>query len=298
MFSFWPKSVPIQFIEPLRRLGGRNLRLENFKRMIGRPLGGRKALQADVRWDGNLTLAEHHVTKMVLPPAIMSLAPVLANGVKLFRMPDSLEVLEEIEIPIAVKDMALPFPAVVVERANGEVHFVGRHGPMVLASTFLPGGMDYIAMFDPEQAVEHFMVSLPEDFKGVQPIIEDFKRHRFRATLNFLLLCCCEGIFSEGHLAKPKKVRKNPAYKAANPEVFRLQSIKLFHPRTISALESAASTGKGSSKRPHHRRAHWRHVATGVGRGNRELRLIPATFINKDKLLSREPAEVEYVASI
>ena len=136
MFSWWPKIIPSDYVLPLRTLGRKNLRMgvkvlyvatnaelrggdETHKEYLS------SLFSREMVWDGQLTLAEQEIRKRVNPCLLFVLARILADGPKLFVMPAGMEEsLNKIELPLAVKDFFPPFPACVVQRENGEFHYV------------------------------------------------------------------------------------------------------------------------------------------------------------------------------
>jgi hypothetical protein len=302
MFSWWPKIIPIDYVLPLRTLGRKNLRMGKKVEHVATNAdlrGGNDShkeylsslFSRETVWDGQLSLAEQEIRKRINPCLLFVLARILADGPKLFVMPAGMEdSLNKIELPLAVKDFFPPFPACVVQRENGEFHYV-VHSEGTLSLVVVNGRTTDVAnMFADDRTIESYLSDVrrtQQIGEGIHAIVDDdaFAEHRFRATLNFLLLCTMQGIVSRGPQNNPKLIGGKPHLKHANAELFHPQDIELFRRRSSNAT-TPNPVPDGSSKRPHFRRAHWRRAAIGTGRGQRELRLIRCCFVNKSKLVS------------
>lgn len=284
MFSWWPKHVSTGWIAPLRTLGKKNVR-------YGELFYDEKGAHRDLIWDGKLSLSETVCMKVLYNSLLMCLSRMMVDGPKLFVVPKQIEAaLNDIEITLAVKDFHPPFPACVIQHPNGEYHYFVFDNQTLFICTFLADGCcDYIGMLLPDEIVESYFTGYKntkyDEFGKVSNGVDAaFVRHRFKATLNFLLLATMQGIISRGHLAKPRLVRNNPELKAINPEIYEPQNIKLFCEKSISATATPEGCGSSGGKRPHWRRAHYRHVPCGPKRAQRKLVLIPHLFINRKKL--------------
>lgn len=313
MFSWWPRSLSTELILPLRSLGRKNLRMgPRSAAPVGRLIGGttedqryvQTLLGRSIIWNGQQSLAEQRLNR-ISDPLRFVLARILADGPKLFVMPTGMEKsLNQMEIPLQVKEFFPPFPATIVQRENGDYHFVVQNEETLTLAVMLPGNQcDTATMFSEDRTIESYLNDdrRTEDrgnFKGltVQAIIKDnqFAEHQFRATLNFLLLATMQGVLSKGYQAQPRLVSGNPILKRTNPELFIPQNLELFR-RCSASATTPEPEHVGSAKRPHFRRAHWRRVAKGVGRTERELRLIRCCFVNRERLANPD-SDLTYTA--
>lgn len=315
MFPWWPKSIPTEVILPLRALGKRNLRhgpgvsrptrMVNADGSLGPPTESLGAVRR-MEWDGTLTLAEKNALKRFDHPSVaFSLARTLADGPKVFKMPaDLVAGLNEIEIPLVVKEFAPPFPTTIVEQPNGKYHFVVfKDGGLSVLTFNDDGSCDWSNMLKSDRQIEDYLNDefiyehhrVPAgDLQVVRERDDLFNRHRFRATLNFLLLATLEAQFCVRRLNSTRRRRLSHVERVACPDVYHFQNIKLFQPRTQAALQSAPH--QGGTKRPHLRRSHWRRVPTGKGRIDRKLTLIPWAFVNKRRLSDPDLAKTNYSA--
>jgi hypothetical protein len=315
MFSWWPKWLSEEFIVPLRTFGRRHIRwgayyFQNRGVICGGTVEQRKFIEdlgsRPLLWDTPLSLAEKMLDAIAIAHRC-ALAKVLADGPKLFRLPAGIEApLNEVAIPLRVQDYYQPFPAVIVERDNGDHHIVWQQDGCLSVFDLPQDGhpCDFVLMLKSDRTVESYLnehrfvqdLEIPDVHRRVSALRDDadFRQHRFRASLNFLLLCTIEGIVSDGRVAKPRQVRHSAAHKLANPEVFRPQNIHLFRQRSFSATTPETP---GSAKRPHFRRAHWARLRAGVGRTEIKLVLRRAAFINKHRLAANtDESDMTYTA--
>lgn len=314
MFPWWPKELRTDLILPLRSLGKRGLRhgaVMDQKHTSVNPdgtLGPKVSVpfaQRRMIWDGTLTLAEKRALhQLARSDVAYVLGRTLADGPKIFKMPgDLLDGLNQIEIPLAVKDFSPPFPTCIVEHPNGEYHFVVFKDDQLSIMVFLDsGGCDWQNMLIPDRLIEDYFHtgviyehhSVPQGDLQIPIATDDqFICHRFRATLNFLLLATAEAQFSVQRVPSKHHRKLTHIQKAACPDVYVMQNIKMFQPRTQTAL---TLPHQGGTKRPHLRRSHWRRVPVGKGRTDRKLTLFPWTFVNKARLSDPDSAKTSYSA--
>lgn len=244
------------------------------------------------------TLRESNLYRKYELITLLAIGSALAEGPKLFVLPEEMrEALDQIEIPIRVSDFAMPFPACIVR--SGQIE--GR----LMYGVFDEGKCNYVFCRDTAQTVESFC-SDKENYRFIykdskKPIgIKDsslygkMQSHRFRATLNFLLILTAGGF----NIVKPS-LRQRQRYKNQQkytvPTTFAPQDLDLWRKTVISAT-AETGTGTGSRKRTYWRRAHWRRVAVGQGGTGRELRLIAATLVNQELLVGDVP-ESRYTVS-
>jgi len=235
---------------------------------------------------------------------IVMMSSILANGVKLFRLPAAFwEPLKHIAIPLTSLEYFQPFPALIVELPNGSFHYVCHRDGLLTVLDCNKDAKGNILCVMPGMTIEEYLTPgespawrETENSELAERVVldEGWQPHRYRATLNFLLLCAAEGILSEGRLSTKREHGVNRITKLANPEVFRPQAITLFREHSISEADPNA---QGPLKRPHWRRLHWRRVPCGVGRCERRLTLIQAVLVNKGKFTG-DLADTEYVAAV
>lgn len=298
--AWWPKGIDTDMIPAIRSLGKRGIKIKECTQLVN------NLAQVELSFDDTrpFTLAEKKVRQSVAAMMWTPLAVILAGGPKLFIIPpDMIDDLNQIEIPLLVKDYSQPFPAVIV-KSGDEYHFCYQYGERLMVVTHIAeiNKLDVVNFFVPNVPIEtnlgdvcweHFDIGEPgqQQKHAMVPIESNFDQvHRFRATLNFLLLLMAGGFTEERQRTRTHKQKHRPG-KYAEPKIFKSQNINLWRKRLIDANHP---TGEGSHKRAHWRRAHWRRVAVGVGRVGRELRLMPAVLVNKDKL-KIDPANSEYV---
>jgi hypothetical protein len=291
--NWFPSDIPTDLVPAIRRLGKRGLRyfeMHNVPKEI-HP-GGFVFRNLD-----DLTLAEQRAIAMITPPLLHALAAILADGPKLFEIPpEIIDDLNEIAIPLAVKDYCQPFPACVV-RSGDEYHYclVVEGRPLII--TCNNGIIDFIGMMNQDATVEDYLSGSSVWYHGLGVGVrfndsdEVIAPHRFRATFNFLLMLMAGGFTEVTERKRTNKRRQNTPAKHLVPKKYRPQNINLWQKRLIDA--TCPEVGHGSKKSPHWRRAHWRRVAVGQGRTCRELRLIPAVLVNKDHLTT-DVANTEY----
>ena len=251
------------------------------------------------------TLRESNLYRKYELITLLAIGSALAEGPKLFVLPEEMrEALDQIEIPIRVSDFAMPFPACIV-RSGQEYHFVFQIEGRLMYVVFDEGKCDFGCCLETERTVESFC-SDKENYRfiykdskeaiGIKDpsIYGEMQSHRFRATLNFLLILTAGGF----NIVKPS-LRQRQRYKKQQkytvPTTFAPQDLDLWRKTVISAT-AETGTGTGSRKRTHWRRAHWRRVAVGQGRTGRELRLIAATLVNQE-LLVGDVSESRYTVS-
>lgn len=296
--AWWPSTVDADLISAIRSLGKRGITAKDIG--VG-PLG-LKQCRFSFGDATPLSLSETKAKRLVNQTVLFTMASVLASGPKLFVVPpDIIDDLNQVDIPLKVKDYSQPFPAVIV-KSEEEYHLVCVIDGRLLCLTVNGTVTDCCTFLDLDRTIESYM-SNPTGTK-TQPLSdgraivfrtdEDYaSEHRFRATLNFLLLVTAGGFtIVKERTTTHNKHKKSPG-KYTDPQIFKPQNINLWRKRLIDAnFPSGEATG--SHKSPHWRRAHWRRVAVGVGRTGRELRLIKATLVNKGKLTG-DPSEGEYV---
>ena len=301
--NWWPKKIiPLEMVSAIRRLGKRGIafrQLNDDETGIGLASG-----TIDFVNLANLTLAEKQAKADIRHALLTSLAAVLAEGPKLFVIPpDLIDDLNQIDIPLKVEDYSQPFPAVIV-KSDEEYHFAINVDKRLQLATMNGHILDFVGFMDSNKPIEHNL-SAPDvwhrgpDFMFRMADAESVHGpHRFRATLNFLLLVMAGGFTQETQRKltnKPKK-HSTTGTKHLITKKFVPQKINLWRKRVIDANNPKGSDGSGTKKSPHWRRAHWRRVATGAGRTNRELRLIAACLVNK-KCLVADPANSQYECS-
>jgi hypothetical protein len=293
--NWFPPEIPKDLVPAIRRLGKRGLRYVEFP-------GGPKELHPGgfvFRNLNDLTMAERRALSRIPPALLNPLAAILADGPKLFEIPpEMVDDLNQIAIPLAVRDYCQPFPACVV-RSGDEYHLclVVEGRPLIVAAN--NGVTDSIGMLKQDATVEDYLGGSSVWYHGLggmakaQDADEVIAPHRFRATLNFLLLLMAGGFQKEPSRQYKQRRKHAGTSKHLVPELYKPQNIKLWQTRLIDANHPKGE-GTGSKKSPHWRRAHWRRVAVGKGRVQRELRLIPAVLVNQDHL-SVDTAETSYV---
>ena len=291
--NWFPSEIPTDLVPAIRRLGKRGLRyieVHHCPKEI-HP-GGFNFRNLD-----NLTLDERRAIATITPALLNALAAILADGPKLFEIPaEVIDDLNEIAIPLAVKDHCQPFPACVVHSGD-EYHYcvVVEGRPLIV--TCNKGVADLIGMMNQDATIEEYLggSSVWYHGQGVMAKMHDADEviapHRFRATLNFLLLLMAGGFNEVTERKRTNKRRRDTPAKYLVPKKYRPQNINLWQKRLIDA--TCPEGGHGSKKSPHWRRAHWRRVAVGHGRTGRELRLISAVLVNKDHLTT-DVASTEY----
>jgi hypothetical protein len=205
-------------------------------------------------------------------------------------MPSKFQAMEEIELPLKVADYVQPFPSLVV-KTGGEYHFVlvERHVLRIGAFT-TKGEYESCTMMNLERTIESYLgdpkviTTIPLDDHREAHVMrhepEMIPAHRFRATLNFLLLCTMEGVVAE-KVKLPEHLKRNPIARLAKPQLYRPQDIELLRKRYDRDVRPEDS-GTGTPNRPHWRRAHWRRARVGVGHNERRLVFVRACFIHKE----------------
>jgi hypothetical protein len=297
MHPWLPKQIDPNLIPAIRSLGKRGTTIAEHRPILGRP-------SASFHFGGatTLTLAEQRATDKLANPLLVTLGAILAAGPKLFVIPDDMiDDLNQIEIPLAVKDYSQPFPAVIVKSGQGYHYVCVIEGRIVCATVTADSLLDFTTFFVLDAPIEKNLSDktclVTTDLPGGRAMAAlstaDFLApHRFRATLNFLLLVTAGGFVVEKARQRPKTKHGHTA-KHTDPTIYKPQDIDLWRKRLIDANHPSGEK-TGGSKTPHWRRAHWRRVAVGAGRVGRELRLIKACLVNKDKLAT-DPADSEYV---
>lgn len=292
--NWFPPEIPTDLVPAIRRLGKRGLRYVELP-------GGPKEIHPGgfvFRGLDDLTLDEQRAISLITPALLIPLAAILADGPKLFEIPpEMIDDLNQIAIPLVVKDYCQPFPACVV-RSGDEYHYclVVEGHPLIV--TCNNGVIDFIGMMNQDATVEDYLSgsSVWSHEQGGMAKTQDaddvIAPHHFRATFNFLLLLMAGGFNEVTDRKRTNKKRRDTPDKYLVPRKYRPQNIKLWQKRLIDA--TCPQDGHGSKKSPHWRRAHWRHVAVGKGRVRRELRLFPAVLVNKDHL-AVDSADTSYV---
>lgn len=287
MFPWWPKTLPFDLIPVFRSLGRKAVYGDATTRddlpacisNVTRPL----------TFGDDLSLKEQGLLRRCPSDVVYLLGRVLADGVKYFEIPSDFQALNEIEISLSVKDYVQPFRSVIV-KAGEEYHLIAHGSSSLCIGAFDPGGnVDWANMFGAERSIESYLTdplivtSIPKtDYSAVVHAPDGMKHHRWRATLNFLLICTMEGVLS-CETKVPSRLKRHHLARLAKPNVYRPQNIELLKRQYSSAIKPhEVGDIVGSMKRPHWRRAHWRRVAVGVGRTERQLRFIRASFIHKD----------------
>lgn len=283
MNNWWP--YPIEFL-PVVRSAGRKLRLVAHA-------GNACAL----KYVPPLTLKEQ---QLPLPKeCIFILGRVLDQGVKHFEIPKNMrEPLDQIAINLKVREYTQPFPAVVV-KCGDEYHFVVVERNRLFISTHAARNgittLDYMSCCDPEAVLED-RLNAPNVMDHVQGKViatdEFYRQHRFRATLNFLLVCSMEGVLGQ-RTKIPKHFKSNTVRRKLAGNTYKPQNIGLLRER-YGTPQNPAPHLQGIGKRPHWRRAHWRRVAVGKGRIDRELRFFPAMFIHRELIGGLDSTDTNY----
>jgi hypothetical protein len=278
--SWLPAVIPQNLVPACRRLGKRGLRYHDERRAIG---------FADLH---DMSLAEQRLRSTISQPLLMAVSAVLAQGPKLFIIPpDVIDDLNQVDIPLKVADYSQPFPAIIV-KSNDEYHFCVAVERRPVIVTCNDGIVDYSGMMQLERSIESYLsddrlvLEFPTRNGSVlKPDTADpaFLAHRFRGTINFILLLMAGGFQREPSRQYKMRRKHGGASKRLVPEIYKPQNIKLWQTRLIDA-NYPKGEGTGSGKTPHWRRAHWRRVAVGKGRVQRELRLMPAVLVNKNHL--------------
>lgn len=241
----------------------------------------------------------HVVHVLESTPALYSYAygHILADGVKMMKIdPELWGHFSEIALPVAVKDIALPFPALVVESESSYYYVV--KGNEVVIGTFRKGqsrdeGVNFMMFLDDNELIENCFGNqctlLNSDCVPIFNAL--YQPNGVKTVLNYLAMSCLYGCQHLGRESAHKKQRHEK--KIGNPDVYEPQNIELFRATAKAAVNPEAS---GAAKRPHWRRAHFRHVAKGRGRNERTLRLIPSVFVNQDHF-GQDLSETKYTAS-
>ena len=308
MFPWVPRHIPADFIPVFRTLG-RKMKWADHTHIRTDLPDFISNVTRQMCFGDNLSLKEQQLLRYSDPTNVYCLGKVLADGVKMFELPSDFLALDEIEIPLMVRDYAQPFPAVVVKSAD-EYHFVVNESETLIIGTYShtqkAGDFEFSTMMDPNRKIESYLTdSMILNGKADNPILkitnepDAFRRHRFRATLNFLLLTMLEGIVEKPTPGIPKHLKTNPISRLAKPRVYVPQNIEVLKTRYSAAVrpEGISSEQPGLIKRPHWRRAHWRRVPVGVGRTERRLTFIRASFIHKELVGALDKTKSVYKVS-
>lgn len=297
---FFLKGLMMKILEPLRwfpldhsliptlaDLGKKRLR---YVGPFERQPDGRHSVH--LAWDGKLTQKQYLLThaRTDLQEQVVVLSTILGSGTKCFRMTTAMqEQFAHIEIPLTSAEISIPFPGCIVDRPDGRFHLVAHdrnEGVLAIQSTPAPGSSEFEFSFllshqTIEDAFRADTISVWNADSDKPHRIEapDFPNHQFRATINFLMWLTTQGVAAEKRTVVSNKMPHH--YRTAIPRLYRPQQVQLFRPR----YESDDSAGDGTSKRPHWRRMHWRHIPCGKGKAERKLALIESTFVNKDKFV-------------
>lgn len=306
-YSWFPKCIDIELIPAIRSLGKSGISLVVSDKDQNN-LKGRFAFGKTPE-----TLNEVTAYKAISTELLMVLSAVLAEGPKMFVVPtDMVDELQKIDIPLRLSDYAQPFPTVIVKNQD-EYHFVVHLNGFLIVLTIIDGIVDCCLWLNRDAIIESYLVpgtllSLPVSetmTANWQLDVDVNAEHRFRSTLNFLLMVTAGGFVRQAS-PKGKRTRRNKSQQAryTEPEMFMPQDLALWRDRIVAAnrmdqdTSAADSQLLGSSKRVHWRRAHWRRVATGEGRTQRELRLIPCCLVNRRRLTEKNDAsQSEYTMS-
>ncbi|MEI8381653.1 MAG: hypothetical protein WCJ09_16105 [Planctomycetota bacterium] len=256
----------------------------------------------------DLELSRRPEIKAIHPDVVLALAMALNDGPKQFEMPSVLvPLLNKVEIPLAVRDYAQPFPTCIVKN-NSEYHIVRADETGVHCLVCIGGiKVDTCGMFQVDRTIESYLsettmyshVPIDDRREAIYPV--EAVDHRFRATLNFLLMVMAGGFTIQKPTQHDKQQKKTSCVKYTVPDRFEPQDLPLWRVKLANATSGPNATGEptGIKYRPHWRRAHWRRVAVGVGRVGRELRLIHACLVNRDRLPeSADVAESSYSVAI
>ncbi len=304
--AWFPKWIDPELIPAIRSLG-KQVKIERQQQIVDHPLKTPHVLA--ITCPKPTTLNERRVLQRYEMFSVCMLGKLLADGPKLFKIPHELiDDLNQVEIPLLVDDYSQPFPAVIVQ-SGSEYHYVYHEKNVgLVCATMQPDGyVDWFSLSDPALEIESKISEHKSlwhvNHGNAEAIFQVdgscIESHRFRATLNFLLLVTAGG-FAKQKLSKGNKQKnRNDKSRYAIPDTFVPQDIDLWRTRLKNANHPHDHTeGTGTKKRPHWRRAHWRRVVVGVGRTGRRLSLIPARLINK-KFLNQaaDPAESEYMVS-
>lgn len=211
MYPWWPKVMPVE-LAPVFRTLGRKARYGELTVLTDVP-AGLSNHSRPLTFGGDLSLKEQGLLRRTPGEIAFLLGKVLADGVKYFEIPSGFEALNEIEIPLSVRDYVQPFPAVVV-KADKEHHLVVQDSSSLFIGTFddtmLTGNCEWLNMFSPERSIESYLTDqlvvagLPGmDCSVVLHEPEALNHHRFRATLNFLLICTMEGVLAASRASSP-----------------------------------------------------------------------------------------------
>ena len=306
-YPWFPNCIDIELIPAIRSLGKSGISVvvnEN----------GQNGLQCSYSFGKTPeTLNEKIAFRGISDDLLLVLTAVLAEGPKMFVVPtEMVDDLQKIEIPLKVSDYTQPFPAVIVKNQD-EYHFVVHLNGRLFFLTAINGVIDCCRLLHSEEKIERYLVpgtllSLPfgDTMTAQWKLDVDVNaEHRFRSTLNFLLMVTAGGFVRQvsPHGQRTRR-NKSPQARYTEPEMFAPQDVALWRDRIIAAnrrdedAAAADSQGTESNKRVHWRRAHWRRVATGEGRTQRELRLIPCCLVNKRHLTEGDdPSQSEYTMS-
>ena len=300
--AWFPKGIDPDLIPAIRSLGKRGISvIDGDDRLLG--IRSARFSFTDKR---PFTLKELKAKKLIAKELLLSLAAVLANGPKIFVIPeDMIDDLNQIDIPLKVRDYSQPFPAVIV-KSGDEYHLVWVADGRLMCLVENSGIVDFTVFLNLDAAVEENLSNSTgltsvqmSDSRWASWVEKSdcWSPHRFRATLNFLLLVTAGGFVTDVRASKKvKRNRNKQKTKYTTPQTFVPQDIALWRRRLIDANHRGDSDVAGSKKTPHWRRTHWRRVAVGAGRTHRELRLIAACLVNKQRLNdSSDPADSEYV---
>lgn len=295
MFPWWPKHIPINLIPVIRSIG-RKLKMGSVERTKDES-PSKFECRVAIEPNAPLSLKEQMLWDLCRNEELLALSQVLADGVKLFEMPPQFDAMNEIAIPLKIPEYVQPFPAVVVKN-HDDFHFVTATQGTLMIGTYVKRGVyESSTMMDSEKTID-FYLSCPEiittighldgtEAKTLAFEPETFAKRRFRATLNFLLLCMNEPLTAE-KTKLSKHLKRLPVARIARPTVYRPQQIELLRKRYDQDVRCEES-GTGSPNRPHWRRAHWRKARVGVGRTGLRLVFVKACFIHRDSL--GEPLE-------
>jgi hypothetical protein len=319
MYPWWPPIFSEELILPLRNLGKRNLRhglptsrIANIIKPDG-SVGDEVLVNGNhtLIWDGELSLAEKVAMESFISHDLMfAMAHILADGPKIFKLPaELLHSLNSVDIPLKVRDFAPPFPTTIVVHPNGEYHFVVFKDEMLGVSVYRGKNVvDLSNMLVPDNTIEAYLQAdsiynhnhLNDGYDLMVPMRPDeaYNNHRFRATLNFLLLATMEGQVCVMRADSKRRRAMTREQRAACPEVYEVkgQNIKLFQARSAPNEEEWTREHKGGTKRPHLRRAYWSRKAVGPGRTGRRLTFNKWSFVNKHLLGKPDLAGTDYSA--